>query len=123
MERAAFYFTHKNPMLKRQFRIRTGRQYNNIYKYGNKIGGRYLLVYIMKKETGGNRFGVVTSKKVGKAVKRNRVKRQIRAIIEQRKNEVPGNNDFIVIARHHIYGVSSQELEKDFLKIMKKAKL
>ncbi|MEN6389610.1 MAG: ribonuclease P protein component [Syntrophomonas sp.] len=110
-------------MLKRQFRIRTGRQYNNIYKYGNKIGGRYLLVYIMKKETGGNRFGVVTSKKVGKAVKRNRVKRQIRAIINQRKNEVPGNNDFIVIARHHIFGVNSQELEKDFLKIIKKAKL
>lgn len=110
-------------MLKRQYRIRTGKQYNNIYKYGKKFGGRYLLVYIMKKEAGGNRFGVVTSKKVGKAVKRNRVKRQIRAIIEHSQNEIPGNNDFIVIARHHIYGVNSQELEKDFLKIMKKAKL
>lgn len=81
------------------------------------------MVYIMKTQMGGNRFGVVTSKKVGKAVKRNRVKRQIRAIIDLRKNEIPGNNDFIVIARHHIYGVSSFELEKDFLKIMKKAKL
>lgn len=123
MERAAFYFTRNNPMLKRQYRIRNGKEYNNIYKYGKKFGGRYLLVYIMKKETGGNRFGVVTSKKVGKAVKRNRVKRQIRAVIEQRKKEVPGSNDFIVIARHHIYGVSSHELEKDFLKIIKKAKL
>lgn len=116
-------FYSKNPMLKHQFRIRTGKQYNNIYKNGKKYGGRYLLIYIMNKETGGNRFGVVTSKKVGKAVKRNRVKRQIRAIIGQRKNEISGNHDFIVIARHHIYGVSSQELEKDFLKIMKKAKL
>lgn len=110
-------------MLKRQFRIRTGKQYNNIYKYGKKYGGRYLLVYILKKETGGNRFGVVTSKKVGKAVKRNRVKRQIRAIIEQSRKEVTGHYDFVVIARHHIYGVTYQDLEKDFLRIMKKAKL
>lgn len=80
-------------------------------------------MYIMENETGGNRFGVVTSKKVGKAVKRNRVKRQIRAIIEKTKNEIPGNHDIIVIARHHIFGASSQELEKDFLKIIKKARL
>ena len=110
-------------MLKKQFRIRNGKEYNTIYKYGKKYGGRFLLVYLLNKDASGNRFGVVTSKKVGKAVKRNRVKRQIRAVIRLNKDMLKGNNDVIVIARYHTYGATYKELENDFLRIMKKAGL
>lgn len=110
-------------MLKRRFRIKTGKEYNNIYKNGKKFGGRYLLVYVLPQDENGNRFGVVASKKVGNAVKRNRIKRQIRSIIRVNQGRMCGSNQVIVIARHSIYGVRYQELEKDFLAIMKKAKL
>ncbi len=110
-------------MLGRQFRIRTGKEYNNIYKLGKKMGGRYLLIYLRPSPLDVSRFGIVVSKKVGNAVRRNRVKRQIREIIRHNKDKLKGRCNIVVIARHKIFGTSYKDLEKDFLNIMKKAGL
>ncbi|HWP95594.1 MAG TPA: ribonuclease P protein component [Syntrophomonadaceae bacterium] len=110
-------------MLHKKLRIRTGKEYNTIYKYGKKIGGRHILVYIIPNKLGRNRFGVITSKKVGKAVRRNKVKRQLRSIIRTNLEKLGGQHDVVVIARYNIYGSEYRALEKDFLNLMKKAGL
>jgi len=110
-------------MLGRQFRIRNGKEYNNIYRNGRKFGGRYLIVYILPAASKNSRFGIVASGKVGNAVKRNRIKRQIREIIRQNKDRLEGQFSVIIIARYKIFGTSYKDLEKDFLHIVKKAGL
>lgn len=81
------------------------------------------MVYIMPNQSERNRFGVVTSKKIGKAVRRNRIKRQLRSIIRTNLDKLCGHNDVVLIARYNIVGSEYQALEKDFLKVMKKAGL
>lgn len=109
-------------MLGREFRISTGKEYNNIYKGGKRIPGRYIILFYQPNSLGINRFGVVTSKKVGKAVARNQAKRRLREIIK--KNELDKKGfDIIIVARYNIGGVTSELLEKDFKIVTKKADL
>lgn len=110
-------------MLAKGFRISESRDYNNIYKNGKKVPGRYIIVYILDNELGFNRYGVVTSKKVGNAVIRNKIKRQIRSIIKNNLNNIKASHDIVIVARHKISGVEYDLLNKDFMVVMRKSDL
>ncbi|MGI5879992.1 MAG: ribonuclease P protein component [Syntrophomonadaceae bacterium] len=109
-------------MLSREFRISAGKEYNNIYKSGKRIQGRYMVLFYQPNNQGINRFGFVTSKKVGKAVTRNQVKRRLREIVRKNELDKKGFN-IIIVARYNIGEVTSDLLEKDFKIITKKAGL
>lgn len=110
-------------MLGREFRITTAQEYNNIYKNGNKIPGRYIILYVLPNLLGYNRYGLVTSKKVGKAVQRNRTKRQLREIIRQMDPLRQQGYDFVLIARYNSSEADYLQLEKDLNILMRKAKV
>lgn len=110
-------------MLKKEFRISRSKDYNNIYRYGKKIPGKYIIMYIMPSYQGINRFGIVTSKKVGNAVVRNRVKRRIRAILEQDLENIKGSHDIVIIGRRHINEAEFDALKRDILRGWKRAGL
>lgn len=110
-------------MLKKELRINTKKEYNNIYKYGKKIPARYIIVFIMNNYQDKNRFGVVVSKKVGNAVHRNRIKRQLRAIVKDKLEGLKGGYDIVIIARKTSKNTLYDLLEKDFLQVMKRAGL
>jgi len=111
-------------MLEQEARIRRGKDYSRIYKKGYRLAGKYLIVFVCPNQLPRNRFGIVTSKKIGNAVVRNRAKRQLRAII--RKNaatQMPPGNDVVVVARYNIKEAIFAVLEKDLLRLLKKAVL
>lgn len=110
-------------MLKKELRIKTGKDYKKIYKQGKRIAGKYIIVYIKKNDILCNRFGIVTSKKVGNAVKRNQVKRRIRAIAMNNMDRLDKGNDIVVISRQNSAKVEYKFMEKDFLIVMRKAGL
>ncbi len=110
-------------MVKKENKIRKKRDYNNIYKNGKIKHGKYIIVFTKKNILSYNRFGIVTSKKIGTAVIRNRVKRQIRAIIIKNKEKIKFNYDIVIVTRHNIKNVSFKEIEKDFINALRKAGL
>jgi ribonuclease P protein component len=110
-------------MLSKERRISKGRDYNNIFKNGKKIPGRYIIVFITGNNLGRNRFGIVTSKKVGNAVVRNRAKRQLRAIVKNGWEKVKDGYDIVIVARKNIDGVVYDLLVRDFYIVMRKADL
>lgn len=110
-------------MLSKEKRINRGKDYNNIYQNGKKIPGRYIIVFVKENKLGRNRFGIVTSKKVGNAVVRNRAKRQLRAIINNGWDMFNDGHDMVVVARRNIAGVNFDLLVKDFYLVMRKADL
>ena len=59
------------------------------------------------------RFGVTASKKVGNAVKRNRAKRRIRALILGSKENLRQNHDYVLIARHAIFDREFAKMQAD----------
>lgn len=110
-------------MLRRELRISKSRDYKLVYEKGKKFSGRYIIVYIKENNLGCNRFGFVVSKKIGSAVVRNRVKRQLRAIINGEKNNLKEGFDIVIICRHHIKGYTFPLLREDVVKVLKKAGL
>lgn len=110
-------------MLKKQYRITEKKVYDRTYKGGKRISGRYLIVFIRENEREHNRFGFVTSKKTGKAVTRNLVKRRLRSLVQNEFSKFKGNYDVVIVARYNIKEAEFSALKKDFLIVMRKAGL
>jgi len=110
-------------MLKNINRLRDNRSFNRAYKNGRRINGRYVLLFVTANETAHNRFGIVTSKKTGKAVARNLYKRRLRAILEKEMDRLSGSHDVVVVARHNIGEANFAALQKDMLIVLRKAGL
>lgn len=122
---ATFYFTFQGRfiMLSKENRISRSAQYSSIYKYGKKTPGRYMIAFVIPNQLENNRFGIVTSKKLGKAVARNKVKRQLRAIVHKGWDKLKPGYDVVIVARKNLPGTSFVLVERDFFIVMRKAGL
>jgi ribonuclease P protein component len=69
------------------------------------------------------RLGVVTSKKIGGAVVRNRARRLMREAFRVHQRELTQPVDLVLVARQSIVGRGLAEVEKDFLATMARAGL
>lgn len=67
------------------------------------------------------RFAVVASRRVGSAVVRNRLKRQIREIWRHHQHQFPAELDVIITLRPGADQVSFAELEQQFLRAARRA--
>ncbi len=64
------------------------------------------------------RLGIIVSKKVGNAVKRNRVKRVVRAFFRLNKALIQ-KLDYIFIAKNNIDNISYKQLRDELLRATK----
>lgn len=69
------------------------------------------------------RLGVVTSKKIGGAVVRNRARRLMREAFRVHQQELTQPVDLVLVARQSIVGRGLAGVEKDFLATMRRAGL
>ena len=83
--------------------------------------GRYMIVFSQPNQLEYSRFGIVTSKKVGNAVVRNRAKRQLREVIRKNLDNLLPGYDVVVVAKFSIKETGFELIEKDFLKLMRRA--
>lgn len=100
-------------------RIRKRQDYLRIYDQGEKIHTRSFTIITFSNQTGMRRLGTAVGKKVGNAVKRNRIKRLLREFFRQNKNRFPESQDIVIIAKKGIKTLAYRdvyaELEKRVL--------
>lgn len=70
-----------------------------------------------------SRLGVVTSKKVGEAVGRNRARRLMRESFRLHQHDLERPVDLVLVARPSIAGKAFADVERDFLRLLRQAKL
>lgn len=78
--------------------IKENRLFRRAYRKGQKGVSPFLVVYCLK-STKDSFYGITVSKKIGKAVVRNRVKRLIRESLRSCENEFADNYLIVVVAR------------------------
>jgi ribonuclease P protein component len=82
-----------------RFRLKDGRDFAAVYQARTTAGDGCLLVYGRPNDAGHARLGLSVSRKVGKAVVRNRWKRLIREAFRTSPAQVPAGLDLVVIPR------------------------
>ena len=71
-------------MLAKANRITSADDYRVIVRRGAKVAGAHTVSYLRSRESGiGARFGFIVSKKVGTAVRRNLVRRRLKAVCHE----------------------------------------
>ena len=96
-------------------------QYDSVYKNGSNRSNRELVIRVLPNSLGISRFGITVSKRVGKAVTRNRIKRLIREIV--RKTSIKPGYDIVFIARVPLAGAGYSQVEKSIKELLFRAGL
>lgn len=74
-------------------------EYQRVYGRGKYASSRTLVVYVLPNRSGTRRVGITTSKKVGKSVVRNRMRRLIRENLRVLFSSLPVGRDIVIVAR------------------------
>ena len=95
--------------MKKRNIVKNNRDFNRIIKNNKPFKYKDYIIYIERIEDSDYHFGLSVSKKLGNAVVRNKLKRQLRSIIS--KNTYQKNFNCIIILGRGILNRTYQEMD------------
>jgi len=105
-------------------RLATVAEFNRVKTDGASCQGRFMVLSVLKnspsKQT---RVGLITSRRLGGAVERNRVRRRFREIV---RVAMPGLQEglwLVIIARKNSVTASFQSLQREWLQLAQRASI
>jgi ribonuclease P protein component len=103
-------------------RIRKRAEYLEIQRLGAAVHSR-LFVGIVRRAEGdaGTRLGITTTKKLGTAVVRNRIRRQIREAFRRNRGALPSGVDIIVVAKRASVDATAAAIAGDLADLGRRA--
>ena len=109
---------------KRQ-RLTRSSEFGLVKAQGKVQRGRVLILGVLElsADTQPLRVGLVTSKRVGSAVVRNRVRRRLREIVRHHQHASRRGIWVVVIARRAAAAASYRDLEDEWLRLAKRASI
>jgi ribonuclease P protein component len=88
--------------VQRRHRLSRSRDFDAVYRQGRSVSTRALVLYWFERpdeRDAPGRVGIAVPRKVGGAVVRNRLKRQLREAWRSLEADVPGGRDHVLVAR------------------------
>ena len=111
-------------MLPTKQRITTDKEFTQIFRKGKSVHTSLFVFKYMENTRQYTRVGFVVSNKVDKhATKRNALKRQYRAIISKKRDELTKGFDCVFFVKQLSKEKDFAEIEREVLNTLKKAKL
>ena len=102
-------------------RVRRREEYQRVFDLSHRAKGRYATVLVAPNESGTARLGIVASRKLGDAVRRNRAKRLIREVFRREDFTPPGKGlDVVIIPRRELFDAEYSSLESDLRSTIKR---
>ncbi|MEI8387320.1 MAG: ribonuclease P protein component [Verrucomicrobiota bacterium] len=96
--------------------LRDGRDFSRVRESGKAVQGRLLrLAIYCPLAEGAAKVGIITSKRVGGAVVRNRVRRRLRELVRHSLSHFPPGSLIVVIAKPAAAAASFEELRQEWL--------
>src|SRR6266481_3516177 len=105
-------------------RLRQPAEFEQVKENGRVQRGRLILLSVLEtNDAAGFRAGFVTSRAVGSAVARNRVRRRLREIVRRHQREIVDGTWIVTIARANAVGATYRQLEAEWLRLAKRASI
>ncbi|MBI4661374.1 MAG: ribonuclease P protein component [Verrucomicrobia bacterium] len=108
----------------RSQRLRTMRDFAQVRNEGLRRAKGCLIVNWTLPPAGSlTRIGLITSRKLGKAIVRTRARRLLREAYRLHQHDLRQPANIVLIARSSIVGKKLADVERDFLSVLRQAKL
>jgi ribonuclease P protein component len=105
-------------------RLTRGSEYERVKRDGFTRRGKLLTLSVVPVENSGPcRAGFVTSRRLGGAAVRNRVRRRLREIVRQHQHELHKDFWIVLVARSDAANASYRALEHEWLRLAKRASI
>ncbi len=103
--------------------LKLNHVFRRLYARGDSAVGRFVVVYARRNGTDGNRLGITTGAKLGRAVDRNRARRRIRETYRLNESRLKRGYDVVIVARSAAIDGDFQEMQRSFLRQCAKLRL
>ncbi len=107
--------------MKKLYRVRKNEEFSSIIAMKQSVANAYFVVYSCDRKLDHARVGISVSKKLGNAVERNRIKRQVREMIRALIDFTAYPKDLIVIVRKPFVNRAFSKNKNDLEIAIKKA--
>lgn len=98
--------------------VKEHHEFDDIIHNGRYKKNKYFVIYNKESNNLYPRFGIAVGKKVGNAVTRNKLKRQIREIITRNKNLFQNNQDYIIIVKRSSLMLTFQQMKDEIMNLI-----
>lgn len=109
-----------NRRFPRSCRLTTRRQFLTVYAEGRRVASKSFTVFGLPNSAGTCRLGITVTRKVGNAVRRNRIKRRLRDVFRRNQMLLAPNVDLVVNAHASIDVTDSAAIEAEFLRTFRR---
>ena len=109
--------------MKRHYRLRRNSDFQRVRQHGKSYASPLMVLAFLRNELDHSRFGFVVSKRRGKAVQRNKIKRRIREAVRLRVPCIRSGFDVVFIARQPSREASYRDIEQAVERLLRKGDL
>lgn len=106
--------------MKKYNTVKENKEFSRIINHQIFVRNANFVIYYDKNTVGHYRFGISVGTKVGNAVVRNKLKRQIRNILDIHKKLYSNELDYIIIVRKNCLNLSFQEMDESLINLIEK---
>ena len=107
--------------MRRELRLRGSRRFSQIYQEGSGWANSLLVLKALPNDLDVTRFGLVTARRIGNAVVRNKIRRRLREIL--RNTPIKTGWDLVFIARKRDVVSDYRQLENAAHRLLRRADL
>ena len=107
--------------MKKAFRIRKNEEFSEIIGQKHSVANPFFVLYFRNRKQDRARVGISVSKKLGNAVERNLIKRQVREMAKALLDFEKYPKDLIIIVRKPYLGRDFEHNKNDLEMLIKKA--
>lgn len=96
--------------MQRHLRLRRSADFKKLREHGQRRQRNGLLMSSLPNGLPHNRYGFVVSRKIGKAVRRNRLRRQLREAMRSLNHQLQQGYDIVIVVRRYNEGTDLRAL-------------
>ena len=107
--------------MKRRFRLVRSNDFKRVRREGKSFAHPFFVLLLAHGSCENSRAGISISRSVGNAVTRNRIRRQIRAILNDHLGKIKENRDILIIVRKNIKTANFFEIKSTLLDMFERS--